>query len=182
MKTTWTNLIFPGLLIIAILASCSQDRGKNQSADIASIKQMMAKLDASYTKKDAAAYCELFLEDADFMWTNGLLSKDRNEIQQQVTNTFKYFPSGYIHISTLQRIRFIKPDIAIGDGIVMSVREGASENEKPLFKALATCVLKKEEGQWRYSAVRLIPIQSDKPEAAIPQNKSMYKVISPVFK
>jgi uncharacterized protein (TIGR02246 family) len=143
MKTTWTNLIFPGLLIIAILASCSQDR------------------DASYSKKDAAAYCELFLEDADFMWTNGLLSKDRNEIQQQVTNTFKYFPSGYIHISTLQRIRFIKPDIAIGDGIVMSVREGASENEKPLFKALATCVLKKEEGQWRYSAVRLIPIQSE---------------------
>lgn len=154
-------MIFIGFSMVATIPAVSQNLNKKQSADFASIKQMMANLDAAYDKRDAAAYCELFLEDADFLWTTGVLSKDRNEIQQQVTNTFKFFPSGYSHISTLQRIRFIKPDIAIGDGTVMSVREGASENEKPLFKALATCVLKKEKGQWRYSAVRLIPIQSE---------------------
>ena len=108
-----------------------------------------------------AAYNELFLEDADFLWTTGVLSKDRNEIQQQVVNSFKLIPSGYKHISTLERIRFLKPDIVIGDGTTKFVREGASENEKPFWIARSTCVYKKEKGQWRCSAVRLIPIQSE---------------------
>lgn len=161
MKTIWIIMIFLGFSIVATIPAVSQNLNKKQSADIASIKQLMANLDATYDKRDVAAYIELFQEDADFLWTTGVLSKDRNEIQQQVTNTFKFVPSGYRHISTLERIRFLKPDIAIVDGTVMFVREGASESEKPFFKALSTCLLKKEKSQWRCSAVRLIPIQSE---------------------
>jgi uncharacterized protein (TIGR02246 family) len=161
MKTRWIIMIFIGFSMVATIPAVSQNLNKKQSADIASIKQMMANLDAAYDKRDAAAYVELYLEDADFLWTTGVLSKDRNEIQQQVVNSFKLVPSVYKHVTKLERIRFLKPDIAIVDGTSMFVREGASENEKPFWKARSTCVLKKEKGQWRCSAVRLIPIQSE---------------------
>lgn len=161
MKTRLIIMILMVFSTGATIPAVSQNLNKKQSADIASIKQLMANLDATYDKRDVAAYSELFLEDADFLWTTGVLSKDRNEIQQQVTNTFKFVPTGYKHISKLERIRFLKPDVAITDGTVMFVREGASENEKPFWKAFSTCVLKKEKGQWRCSAVRLIPIQSE---------------------
>jgi uncharacterized protein (TIGR02246 family) len=161
MKTRLIIMILMLFSMVATIPAASQNHSKKQSADIASIKQLMANLDATYDKRDVAAYSELFLEDADFLWTTGVFSKDRNEIQQQVTNTFKFVPTGYKHISKLERIRFLKPDAAITDGTVMFVREGASENEKPFWKALSTCVLTKEKGQWRCSAVRLIPIQSE---------------------
>jgi uncharacterized protein (TIGR02246 family) len=161
MKTRWIIMIFIGFSMVATNTAVSQNLNKKQSADIASIKQMMAKLDVAYDKRDAAAYAEQYLEDADFLWTTGVLSKDRNEIQQQVVNSFKLIPSGYKHISTIERIRFLNPDIAIGDGTTKFVREGASENEKPFWIARSTCVYKKEKGQWLCSAVRLIPMQSE---------------------
>ncbi len=156
MKTTWFIMIFLGFSMVATMPAVSQNLNKKQSTDITSIKQVMADLDAAYDKRDVAAYIDFFQEDADFLWTTGVLSKDRNEIQQQVTNTFEFVPSGYRHISTLQRFRFLKEDIAIVDGTVMFVREGASENEEPFWKALATCAFKKEKDQWRLSAVRLM--------------------------
>jgi uncharacterized protein (TIGR02246 family) len=161
MKTRLIIMVLTVFSMVATIPAVSQNLNKKQSADIASIKQLMANLDATYDKRDVAAYSELFLEDSDFLWSTGELSKDRNEIQQQVTNTFKFVPTGYKHISKLESIRFLKPDVAITDGTVMFVREGASENEKPFWKALSTCVLKKEKGQWRCSAVRLIPILSE---------------------
>jgi uncharacterized protein (TIGR02246 family) len=161
MKTRLIFIILMGFSMAATIPVASQSLSKKQSAEIATIKQMMANADAAYDKKDAAAYVELYKEDADFLWTTGVLSKDRNEIQQQVVNSFKLIPSGYKHISTLERIRFLKPDIAIGDGTSKFVREGASENEKPFWIARSTCVYKKEKGQWRCSAVRLIPMQSE---------------------
>ncbi|MHC1730672.1 MAG: SgcJ/EcaC family oxidoreductase [Bacteroidales bacterium] len=156
MKRTWIIMILLGFSMAVSIPAVSQNLNKKQSADTAFIKQVMADLDAAYDKRDAVAYIELFQEDADFLWTTGVLSKDRNEIQQQVTNTFKVIPSEYKHISTLQRIRFITPDIAIVDGTVMFVREGAAETEEPFWKALTTGVCKKEKGQWRVSAIRLM--------------------------
>ena len=147
--------------MVATIPAFSQNPNKKQSADITAINQLMANIDEAYNKRDAEAYTGFFTEDADFLWATGQLSTGRSEIQQQVTNAFKMGAPEYKHISEMKKIRFLKPDIAIGDGAVMFVREGAPENEKPVWKALANCVLMKEKGQWRCSAVRLIPIQSN---------------------
>lgn len=158
MKTSLTIMIFLGFSLVANITAVSQDLNKKQSADITAIKQLMANIDEVYNKRDAAAYSGYFTEDADFLWATGKLSNGRSEIQQQVTNAFSMVAPEYKHISDMQKIRFLKPDIAIGDGTVAFVREGAPENEKPVWIALANCVLKKEKGQWRCAAVRLIPL------------------------
>ena len=157
MRAQLIPMIFLGFSLVTTIPAAAQNPDKKQSADIAAIQQVRADLDAAYDKRDAVAFSELFFADADFQWHTGDLLKDRNEIQQHFANSFKIMPPDYRHITTFERIRFIKPDVAIGDGTVVIAREGAPQNEKPYLKVLLTCVGKKEKGQWRISAVRLIP-------------------------
>jgi hypothetical protein len=65
-------------------------------------------------------------------------------------------PADYRHITTFQRIRFLGPDLAIGDGTLVIAKEGATENDKPYFSVLFTCVGKKVKDQWKLAAIRLI--------------------------
>ncbi len=156
MRTHWIVLVFIGFSLAFSIKGASQNPDKNQSADIKAIRQAAAKLDAAYNRRDAKAFSEIFLEDADFQWHTGELLKNRTEIGQYFANSFRKMPTDYRHITTFQHIRFLKPDIAISDGTVVIAREGAAENEKPVLEVLFTCVGEKVKGKWSIAAIRLI--------------------------
>jgi uncharacterized protein (TIGR02246 family) len=158
MKTRWMVMIFLGFFVAASVPAESQKPDEKQAAEIAAIQQNRANLDAAYNRRDAAALSELFLEDGDFQWHTGALLKGREEIRQYFANSFKSMPADYRHVTEFQRIRFLGPDIAIGDGTIVIARAGAAADEKPYMKVLMTCVGKRENGKWRIAAVRLIPI------------------------
>jgi uncharacterized protein (TIGR02246 family) len=161
MRTLWIAMVFFGFSFVASIPAASQNPDKKQSAEIAAIKQIGANLDAAYNRRDAVAFSELFLEDADFQWHTGELLKNRKEIGQHFTKAFKLMPADYRHITTFQRIRFLKQDLAIGDGTVVIAREGAAENEKPYLSVLFTGVGKKVKGQWRIAAIRLMLVKRE---------------------
>jgi uncharacterized protein (TIGR02246 family) len=106
-------------------------------------------------RRDAASFSALFIEDADFQWHTGVVPKNRKEICEYFAHAFKEMPLDYRHRTTFQRIRFLKPDVAIGDGIVVIARAGAAENAEPYLRVLLTAVGKKSNGAWRIAAVRL---------------------------
>jgi uncharacterized protein (TIGR02246 family) len=161
MRTHWIALVFLGFSLLPSIPGNSQNPDKKQLADIAAIKQGGADLDAAYNRRDAIAFGGFFLDDADFQWHTGDLLKNRKEIEQYFTNSFKIMPADYRHITTFQRIRFLSPDFAIGDGTVVIAREGAAENEKPYLGVLFTCIVKKVKGQWWIAAVRLMSVRSE---------------------
>ena len=161
MRTQWIALVFFGFSLLPSIPGNSQNPDKKQIADIAAIKQAGANLDAAYNRRDAKAFSELFLDDADFQWHTGDLLKNRKEIEQYFTNSFKVMPADYRHITTFQRIRFLKPDVAIADGTVVIAREGAAENEKPILSVLFTCAGQKIKGQWRIAAIRLMLVKNE---------------------
>jgi uncharacterized protein (TIGR02246 family) len=161
MRTHWIALVFLGFSLLPSIPGNSQNPDKKQLADIAAIKQAGANLDTAYNRRNAIAFSELFLDDADFQWHTGDLLKNRKEIEEYFTNSFKIMPADYRHITTFQRIRFLRPDFAIGDGTVVIAREGAAENEKPYLNVLFTCVGKKVKSQWRIAAIRLMLIKSE---------------------
>ena len=161
MKSHWMVLAFLGFSLAAAMPGETQKPKKDQAAEIAAVQEVRKNLDAAYDRRDAAAFSDLFLEDGDFQWHSGALLKDREEIRQYFTNSFKSMPADYRHITEFQRIRFLGPDIAIGDGTVVIARDGAAADEKPYMKVLMTCVGRKVRGQWRIAAVRLIPILAE---------------------
>ena len=162
MKTHWIALISLGFSLAINIPVLSQNPNEKQSEDIAAIQQVRADLDTAWNRHDAVALSELFLDDADFQWHTGELLKNRIEIEKYFgENVFKYIPAVYRHNTTFQRIRFLSPDIAIGDGTIVVSREGASENEEPYLSVLFTCVGKKEKGKWCIAAVRLMQVKSE---------------------
>ena len=145
-----------GTVLAVSIAAFAQNPEKKQSAELSAIDRVKADLDSAYNRRDAAAFSALFLEDADFQWHTGDVLRNRKEIQEHFANAFKTKPPENRHITTFHRIRFLGPDIAIGDGTVLIAREGAPANEEPLLKVLLTAVGKKTNGIWKIAAVRLI--------------------------
>jgi uncharacterized protein (TIGR02246 family) len=156
MRTLWIAMVFLGFSIMASFPAASQNPDKKHSKDIDAIKKTAENFDAAYNSRDAVAFSAYFMEDADFQWHTGELLKDRKQIAQYFTNAFKSMPADYRHITTLQRIRFLGPDIAIGDGTLVIAQDAATENTKPVFSVLFTCIGKKAKGQWKLAAIRLI--------------------------
>ena len=151
MRTHWIAMVFLGFSLLPSIPGNSQNPNKKQLADIAAIKQCGVDLDAAYNRRDAVAFSEIFLDDADFQWHTGALLKNRKEIEQHFTNSFKTKPADYRHITTFQRIRFLRSDIAIGDGTVV-----ITQNEKTILNDLFTCVVQKKQGHWHLAVVRLM--------------------------
>ena len=158
MKAYWIVLAMIGFSLRAPIPVISAENGNNRAADVAAIRRVSANVDAAYNRRDAVAFSAYFLEDADFQWHTGALLKNREEIRRHFAEAFKTMPADYRHITTLLRIRFLSPDIAVGDGTVVIARAGAADNEQPYMKVLMTGVAKKDRGQWRIAAIRLIPI------------------------
>jgi uncharacterized protein (TIGR02246 family) len=157
MKSIRYSLAFMVFLFAASMPVVSQNSDKKHAKDIAALKQLSLDTDSAWNSHNATLFGALFLDDADFQYWNGDLLKDRKEIEQYYsTNVFKNTPSDVRHKGTIQRIRFLGPDIGIGDGRLVIYRAGAPENEKPLINVLFTCVAKKVHGQWRIAALRLM--------------------------
>jgi len=156
MKKLWTIIVFLGFSLVGFIPIFSQYPDKKHSKDIDAIKQTGVNFDAAYNRRDAVAFSNYFLKDADFQWHTGELLKDQKQIEQYFTDAFKSMPADYRHITTFQRIRFLGPDLVIGDGTLVIAKEGATENDKPYFSVLFTCVGKKVKDQWKLAAVRLI--------------------------
>jgi uncharacterized protein (TIGR02246 family) len=161
MSTLRIILVFLGFSLVTSIPAFSQDPDKTQLVAIAAIKQAGANFDSAYNQRNAIAFSDFFLDDADFQWHTGDLLKNRKEIEQYFTNSFKVMPADYRHIITFQRIRFLTADIAIGDGTLVIAHDGASENAKPVLSVLFTCVGERVNGQWKLASVRLILPKSE---------------------
>jgi uncharacterized protein (TIGR02246 family) len=156
MKTHGIFLFLIGFSLFPAITGNSQNPDEKQIGDIDGIKQTAVKFDAAYNRRDAVAFSKFFLKDADFQWHTGEVLKDRKQIEQYFTNAFKSMPPDYKHITTFQRIRFLGPDIAIGDGTLVITQAKDKETNIPVFDVLFTCVGKKVSGQWKLAAIRLI--------------------------
>lgn len=161
MKARWIVVFLLGFSLAAFMPGEIQKPEKDQATEIAAIQKVRENLDAAYDRRDAAAFSDLFLADGDFQWHTGALLRDREEIRQHFANAFKSMPADFRHITEFQRLRFVGADTAIGDGTVVIARDGAATDEKPYMKVLMTCVGRKDKGQWRIAAVRLIPILAE---------------------
>jgi uncharacterized protein (TIGR02246 family) len=150
-------MCFLVFLLVVSLSASSQNPDKKELKEIAAIKQLSLELDSAWNRHDAVAFSALFFDDADFQYWDGVLLMDRKEIEQYYrTNVFKNTPADMRHKGTLQRIRFIKKDVVIGDGTLVIFQKGAAENEKPALSALFTSVARKKDGKWQIAAVRLM--------------------------
>ena len=121
-------------------------------------QKLVEDFDRAWNERDAESLAELFSEDADFQFHNGLLVRSRKRIKRFYTEkVFPTLPEGMKHISHSARVRFVTDGVLIGDGRVELVDESESDPDKRVQQRLkVTTVLVKKGDRWRFTAVRVM--------------------------
>jgi len=142
------------LINTGIFLSKAQETGQKE-ADQKAFMQLAKDFDVAWNTRDAKALAGLFTEDGDFQFWTGQCVEGRDLIEKYyATQVFPPMPEDFRHSAVIERHRFIKPDVVIGDGYADIVGTMGTQSFKRHL--LFTSVSVKQDGQWKLSAVRLM--------------------------
>ena len=137
----------------ALLLGQKQGRGndENKAKDEALIRKLISQSEETWNKHNAEALAALQAEDVDHINTSGGWSKGREAIRKLWAQLFETRFKEDTTKMTLEKIRFLKPDVAVV--IVRIFHERPAE----ATESLATFVMTKDGDRWQvvsYQATR----------------------------
>jgi uncharacterized protein (TIGR02246 family) len=118
-------------LIVAPEPACAQVAREGPSPDSA-IRAVWSMVDAMWNARDAERFSHLFTEDAGFEFVDRRESlESRSAIHQSFAERFPQFAPDLRHLTTVQDIRRITPDVHAVTGSVEILRLGADDRAEP---------------------------------------------------
>ena len=154
MKKAIFLVVCLAILTPALLFSQTQGRGndENKAKDEALIRKLLSQSEERWNKHDAEALAALQAKDIDHINTSGGWSKGREEIRKLWAQLFETRFKEDITEVKLEKIRFLKPDVAVA--IVRIFHKRPAEDTE----SLATFVMTKDGDKWQvvsYQATRI---------------------------
>jgi uncharacterized protein (TIGR02246 family) len=138
------------------------------TADEQALSQIVAKLEQAWNAGDSAAFASYFIDDATFIHIFGGQLDGRTAIEAIHRQIFDTIYKGSRNHYTLQRIRFIRSDVAL---VFVHARLQFSEGGEPReILARPTMMAIKETGKWQVAAFQNTRITE--PPAAVKGSKS----------
>jgi uncharacterized protein (TIGR02246 family) len=139
-------------LWISALVAIAGDGG-----DEAAIRKVLSDAITGFNRHEARLVPEAYSNNVDIVSPTG----GRVEGRPDLGEAFKTFLKTARKIESVQRIRFIRPDVALVDAEF----ELTGTDLKPYPKGLETIVLVKENGRWMITALRtMIPVATAPPK------------------
>lgn len=146
-------------LCIGLFATLALATGANvsvqQQDDERVIRNMVDQAVARLNRGDLTALDEFWDERADYVGVDGTILTGRAQIQaffQRLASSSSTRPQQTVSI---ERIRFIVPDIAIVDGswTITGARDSAG-HELPPIKGRGVEIVQRKDARWRFVATR----------------------------
>jgi uncharacterized protein (TIGR02246 family) len=136
------------LLTVFALLGVAEEKGTPE--DEAAIRQVIVDWTAAFNRHETNPdmITTGFTEDFDAVNPAGALVKGKPDLRE----AFQTFLKNARKTETVERIRFIRPDVAVVDGQY----EFMGTEIKPQPKGMDTWVLTKENGRWRMTALRMM--------------------------
>lgn len=143
-------------VMMAFLALSGVAFAKGDAAkDEAAIKATCAAFDAAWAKGDGKAAAAVFTEEGTLVNAMGQASDGRAAIEAQLTTDFGGMLKGSTHTITLAGIKFVKPEVAVGDAdLLITGVKGPDGKAMPPMKLKGTGVFVKQKGGWMFAAAR----------------------------
>jgi uncharacterized protein (TIGR02246 family) len=116
------------------------------------IKARSKEFVAAWDKHDAKAFAEFYADDADLVTAKGDTFTGKSGIEQLLTDAFQGDLKDTTLTESVEKVRLIKPDVAIVDSEVQIKRGGNDEGVK--FHVVS--VLVKHDGKWLTQTTRSI--------------------------
>ncbi len=142
-----------------VLAVGSPPSGESHARDEEAIRGLASEFARAWNAGDPAAMAALWTEDGDFIQPAGRKTQGRSEIEKRLAEEYSYFYKGSHFSSTVDSVRFLKPDVAILDGAWETVGAHTPKGGPlPPLKGLYTLIVVKKAGRWHVASSRtMIP-------------------------
>ena len=142
-----------GAAIMAVPAAAAQI----EPADHAQLLQLAERMDRAWTAGDANANARLFAADATARFGDDPLGQGRAEIGDQFHAFFKNRPAGLRHVTAIERVELLAPDLTFWDAEVRVERRNAAGEWATLTRIRNVTLAIRQPGGWRIQAVRAFP-------------------------
>ncbi len=149
MRIFFSVITVFGLVVSLTSVIVAQDTAADEEA----IRELDKRWDEAWANRDAEALAALYTEDADDISDMGETITGRMAVKERWAKIFENLPEGAQAEGEQTSIRFIRSNIAIGDGAWAVT--GLPETEGgPPSAGLWTSVYVKKDGQWLITAGR----------------------------
>jgi uncharacterized protein (TIGR02246 family) len=138
------------VLTLACAPTLAQDSGITGDVD-SSIKQHFKDFDQTWAKHDAKAIAAFYTEKADIVTETGQTFSGRDGIEQALSEGFDNTLKDSTLTVTVQKIRLIKPDVALVDSEAL-IKPGEGDSNTLHLVSL----LVKQDGKWMIETSRAI--------------------------
>ena len=123
----------------------------DSKADEIAIKNLVAKWNECFSRKDAHACAMLYTEDGDFTSVRGDSDHGRTNVEKHYQLVFSTFLKNAHRTDTVRSIRFLSPTIASVDSdfeMTGATAPNSNEPAKAVRKGLLTWIVTKQNDQW----------------------------------
>lgn len=144
------------LLLAAIAATMTQAASATPptDADRALLTRIAAQLDAVWDEGDPAAVSAFYAADGTLRLDSRPLVEGRAAVQRYFEETISRRPAGARHVTEVDHIDMLTPDLAFVDARARIERETAQGGREVLAHFHNQTLASREGGQWRFRAVR----------------------------
>lgn len=123
--------------------------------DDAGVRGLIPKFKQAWANADAQGLAQLFASEADLVIPTGHLFSGRQAIGSFYASVFSAGYKGSVGTGQVERLRFVAPDVALGDGTwSITGAHDPSGREAPPERGIFTFVAVREKGQWKISGLR----------------------------
>ena len=137
--------------LVSISAILCVAATKGSPEDVSAIRRVIAENTAAFNQHKPDLNSEATTDDFDVVNPPGMYSSGIPDLRDAFRGAFRN--AGMV--ATVDRMRFIRPDVVLVDGTF----EITGTEIKPAPKGLRTIVLVKENGRWLITALRsMIPV------------------------
>lgn len=122
--------------------------------DRLALTRLAADLDAAWDKGDPAAVSALYAVDGSLRMDARLIVQGRDAVQRYFVETIGRRPAGAQHVTHVENVDMLTPDLALVDTRVSIERDAAPGQREVLVEFHNQTLASREADAWRFRAVR----------------------------
>lgn len=144
------------LLLAALAASFVPTASATPPSDAerAALETLAAELDTVWDAGDAAAVTRFYTDDGTLRLDSRLIEQGHASIRRYFEETMARRPAGARHVTRVENIDMLTPDLAMVDTHARIEREQASGQREVLADFHNQTIARREAGTWRFRVVR----------------------------
>lgn len=155
-----STMLLSALLAIAgpLAPPCNAADCTLAAVDKQELLTLAARSDDLWNDRDADALGALFAEDADLAVGDQPIRSTRTDIRAYFVESFAKMPADLRHVMQVNALRELSPGVVVADGEVRIERALPDGSRTVLRRFANTTVLVREGDEWRFAAVRAVPL------------------------